>query len=268
MKLTAVSGIMLTLLLISMLTLAFKIIPVKAKPRIVLVVTDPTFTELYLYDFTKPFYDRLLSNGYVVDVISHSEISTSNFSSYGAAVIHWDVTYITEPKNYSNLLSSGIGFVFMSADVEKAGLGNTTGATSYGLTVNIVNNTHYITRPFSIGNVEVYSEPLYRDYMQRAPDTLSLANISEGDIIVVKNKQVYFGLDYGAGLTLDGWKLFDRSIEFVIAHTPPVVELLAPYIGLTILLAVAVVTVVYVKKKKRKTELSLKQPMKNQLEGV
>jgi len=32
-------------------------------------------------------------------------------------------------------------------------------------------------------------------------------------------------------------------------------ELLAPYIGLTILLAVAVVTVVYVKKRKRNTEI-------------
>ena len=33
-------------------------------------------------------------------------------------------------------------------------------------------------------------------------------------------------------------------------------ELLAPYIGLTILLAVAVVTVAYVKKRKRDTEIN------------
>ncbi|MDH5663791.1 MAG: hypothetical protein OEY90_04925, partial [Candidatus Bathyarchaeota archaeon] len=33
-------------------------------------------------------------------------------------------------------------------------------------------------------------------------------------------------------------------------------DLLAPYIGLTILLTVAVMTVVYVKKRKRKTEIN------------
>ncbi|MCZ2809671.1 MAG: hypothetical protein O2V44_09985, partial [Candidatus Bathyarchaeota archaeon] len=41
-------------------------------------------------------------------------------------------------------------------------------------------------------------------------------------------------------------------------------ELLAPYIGLTILLAVGVVTAVYVKKAREKQRFSLKQP-KNQL---
>lgn len=187
--------------------------------RIVLVVSDPTFTELSSY--TKPFYDRLLEYEYDVDVISHLETSTFNFSPYDAAVITWDPTYITEPKNYSNLLSSGIGFVFMSADVEKVGLGSEAGSTSYGTTIDIVNNLNYITWPFSIGSLEVYSESLYRNYMQRAVDTTLLANISEGDIIVVKDKRVYFGLPYGAGLTSNGWKLFDRSVEYATMETPP-----------------------------------------------
>jgi hypothetical protein len=60
--------------------------------------------------------------------------------------------------------------------------------------------------------------------------------------------------------------LSTHTIEIQFAPVVPVVggvyipanklELLAPYIGLTVLLAVAIVAVVYVKKRKRNTEIN------------
>jgi parallel beta-helix repeat protein len=195
---------------------------------IVLVVADPSFSDEYIKGWTKPFYDHLLGK-YAVTVISHSKVHTFNFTLYDAAVITWDPTYITEPKDYSNLLNSGIGFVFMSADVEKVGLGSGAGYTSYGTTINIVDNTHYITSPFSMGNLQVYSVEGYRNYMQRANDTTLLANIPKGDIIAVKGNRVYFGLPCAKGLTLNGWTLFDRSVQFVITAPAPPAPPIASY---------------------------------------
>ncbi len=189
--------------------------------RVIFIVNDPTFTDSLWIDWTKPFYDRLSNSGYIVDLTSHSQISYVNFSSYDAAVVHWDYEYLSVPKNYSNLLSSGIGFVFMSADVEKVGLGSGAGATSYGTAVDIVNVSNYVTQPFSSGSVEVYSTPSYRNYAQRPANGTLLANITDGDVILVTDRGIYFGLPRGSDLTSDGWTLFDRSVELACTKTIP-----------------------------------------------
>jgi hypothetical protein len=114
-----------------------------------------------------------------------------------------------------------MGVVFMSPDVEQVGLGTSTGETTYGTTVAITDTTHPLTAGLPLGEVEVYTTPLYHNFIQGDLSARVLARVGEGDVLVVKGSWVYFGLPWGESLTEIGWRLFDRSVAFVTKQAGP-----------------------------------------------
>jgi parallel beta-helix repeat protein len=162
--------------------------------------------------------------GFEVSVINHTDVSTFNFSPYGVAVVAWDPYWKTAPKNYSNLVNSGIGIVFMSADVDQIGLGKYLGISS-GAWINVTNNAHYITSSLPLGNVTVYYEPCWRSYINATEGTDVLATIPEGDVIVARGRRVYFGLvNVSQLIENEPFGLFLKSVEYATLPEDRVVD--------------------------------------------
>jgi len=110
---------LLTAVLTTILVLSMADVPATQAVTSIALITDPQTFGTY---GGQQFKDRLVSNGYTVTTLTHSEMSTFNFSLVKAAVVLWDSRHTSQPKDYSTMISAGIGIVFMSADVAKAGL--------------------------------------------------------------------------------------------------------------------------------------------------
>ncbi len=121
--------------------------------KVLMVVINPT-TLVAEDAFKKALFE---SWGYAVDVISES----ANKSTYDGAIATSDVVFISGTVNSAQvgtkLVNATIGVVSQDGDYN-ADLGFSSGSASpVGSTINISDNSHYITLPFTAGTLNVYS---------------------------------------------------------------------------------------------------------------
>lgn len=180
-----------------------------------------------------PFKDRLeLSTGlnFEVTVIDDSAAESTDFSPYNLIVIIASVT-----ASLVDGLKTTLKPIFMNKreTAEDLALGTGTGEDINETVTNIVDNGHYITSPFSTGNLTVYSGADYIGTVTGfSNDVDDLAQESgsatEGEILVIEKNQtladssvaserrVFFGMSEGDRYSSDAWTLFDRAIEWLL----------------------------------------------------
>ena len=138
--------------------------------------------------------DLFESWGYTVSVISES----ANQSTYDAAVAANDVVFISETVNSNSvgtkLANAPIGVVSQDGDYNPD-LGLASGsAHPVGATLNISDTDHFITRPFSPGDLNIYSASMEQ---LSASGILGAGQQELGDIAGVAS---LIALDKGAAM--------------------------------------------------------------------
>ncbi|MDH3738489.1 MAG: DNRLRE domain-containing protein, partial [Alphaproteobacteria bacterium] len=121
--------------------------------NLLMVVVNPTT----LVAEDQQAKDLFESWGYTVSVISES----ANQASYDTAVANNDVVFISETVNSNSvgtkLADAPIGVVSQDGDYNPS-LGFASGsALKVGAAINVTDNSHYITRVFALGALEIYA---------------------------------------------------------------------------------------------------------------
>ena len=175
----------------------------------------------------------LESFGYAVNTIGE----TATASDYSAAISGVNLTYVPEDVNPNNLgtkLSSvAVGVVSEEPQLnDELGLAS-DGAQTTGTSLTISTNGHYITSPFSIGSLTIFSSSQETAIVQGtiASDTKSLANWSSSPTLAVleAGAKTYTGasvssrrvlLPWGGGafdiaaLNSNGQTILQRSLQW------------------------------------------------------
>lgn len=171
--------------------------------------------------------------GYRVTLVDQD----SNQSTFDTAIARTDVAYITEDVSSSavgtKLSSAEIGVVSEEAELyDELGIGDAVGWSS-GTSIDVQDNTHYITNGFAIGSVTIMtsSDSIPRINTNKAPDLRELAietakvtmgTLERGDALygggTAAGRRV--SLPWGGGsfdianLTADGETILQRAIEW------------------------------------------------------
>lgn len=203
--------------------------PVGAGTSVLLVVVNPA--SLTPQETAKK--SLMESWGYAVNLIDVDDPQ----SAFDAATAVNDVVFITEDITASNLntklVTASIGVV-----TEEDNLSDEFGFSAgieweSGTALNIDDNAHYITAPFALGPLSVFSSPesLARLTGAVAPDLIQLASASAEAMLVALDAgaSVYGGgtaagrrvqLPWGGSsfdvnnLTADGLTIFQRSLQW------------------------------------------------------
>jgi len=158
--------------------------------NVLMVVVNPTT----LVEADAKARSLFESWGYTVSVLSES----ANQSSYDAAVTAADVVFISETVNStsvgSKLVNAPIGVVSQDGDYN-ADLGLAAGAAlTVGDSINISDNSHYITQPFAPGDLDIYAADMEQLTVSASPGAgqQTLADSAGSESLVV--------LDAGAAM--------------------------------------------------------------------
>ena len=262
MKVKAVSGVMLILLLVGMLTLAFDVKPASAE---VLFSDDFEGTSL---DTTKwnrtgggsvavaDSYVTLSSSG---EFFAHLCTKTNPFPTIGDFVLEFDLTYlqVTEyltgfwvtqgwDTNYSPPRPLNHIFFMWQDSLEYLNiylLGNSSSSDSVDTT------RHVYVLEYSNGTYTLYmgGEEIASASSSLRPDAIRIGELNGHPLppdvwtsFKIDEITLTTLTEVSTGVTVGG--IYIPTNKF---------SLLAPYIGLTLLFAVATATVVYVKKRKK-----------------
>ena len=183
--------------------------------------------------FETAFKDRLeVTLGHTCTVIDDSAAETTDFSGYA---IIWS-SMLCAPTAIDGLKTTVKPMMFGEQLVtDDYGFGDSGSDRSPEQIHNIVDNTHYITSPFSTGNITIYTSGTNTKYFENwandvnclmdlggaHTDKCSLAEIDKGETLAdastAADRRVWWGPYKGSDLDTDGWTLFDRSIAWLLA---------------------------------------------------
>ncbi len=184
-----------------------------AKDYSIVFVIDNTFGRYDSYDVS-----LLRSAGFNLKTISFYNLDTEDFSDDDLIIIGWDPGFLNRDSTfYTNVINSGKPIILKSADIDAFGLGTSTGNTSYGLdvTINKQNPANCITAYFT-NKATLSDYSIYRIFVSSAQGVEVIASIDEGDVIILKNNILYYGLLYISGITDEGNTLYLNCVKYMI----------------------------------------------------
>jgi len=175
-----------------------------------------------------PFKTFLEGKGHVVTYIDDAELLTHDYTQY-------DIVLVSETcsvgSGYLNKIISDKRPAVLTENHFYGQLIASSDATAFlSYTINITNNTHYITQPFLLGDLQVYSSSSgIQGVYNLLPGTTELAKIGTNSALVVQEyggvRYVFFGPYLGNVLTDIGRDLFYRSIEWAVGVKKAIINI-------------------------------------------
>jgi hypothetical protein len=124
-------------------------------------------------------YNYLIGAGYNVGEVHHQadieSLPSSHYGSFDLAIYAW-----AYPRDATNIVNSGIPFISASSgETDEMGIG--TGLQTmheYRNNFYVVNNTHYITQPYSLGWL-TFTDSMWTDASEASSDGIVLVTADE-----------------------------------------------------------------------------------------